>query len=69
VVYICGSGETIPLAFVYATPSTIMTFTGTVTTALSPIPEPSTLPLVGVGVAGLMLVGATLRSRRTLLPA
>jgi hypothetical protein len=43
-----------------------------VTTALSPIPEPSTLALVGVGVgvAGLMmLVGARLRSRRTLLPA
>jgi hypothetical protein len=62
-------GETAP-NFSYATPS-IPTdiFGGTVATALSPIPEPSALALVGVGVAGLMLVGARLRSRRTLLPA
>jgi PEP-CTERM motif len=58
-------GETIH-DFTYATPSTTDSFGGTVTTALSPIPEPSTLALVGVGVAGLMLVGARLRSRRTL---
>jgi hypothetical protein len=57
-------GETTPGGFNYATPST--RGFGTVTTALSPIPEPSTLALVGVGVAGLMLVGARLRSRRTL---
>jgi hypothetical protein len=63
-----GETTTPPFAFVYATPSTSV-FMGTVTTALSPIPEPSTLALLGVGVAGLMLVGARLRSRRTLLPA
>jgi hypothetical protein len=64
-------GETAP-NFTYATPSTSFFEGNSVTTALSPIPEPSTLALVGVGVgvAGLMmLVGARLRSRRTLLPA
>jgi PEP-CTERM motif len=63
-----GETTTPPFGFAYATPSTGV-YEGTVTTALSPIPEPSTLALFGVGVAGLMLVGAGLRSRRALLPA
>jgi hypothetical protein len=58
-------GETAP-NFTYATPSTSFFEGNSVTTALSPIPEPSALALVGVGVAGLMLVGARLRYRRTL---
>jgi hypothetical protein len=57
-----GETTTPPFGFIYATPSTGGS-EGTVTTALSPIPEPSALALVGVGVAGLMLVGARLQRR------
>jgi hypothetical protein len=61
-------GETL-IGITYATPSTgEETYYGTVTTSLSPIPEPSTLVLFGVGIVRLMLVGAARGSHRNPVP-
>jgi hypothetical protein len=47
----------------YSTPSSDDFFGGTVTTALSAVPEPSAFTLLGVGIVGLMFIGAAQRPR------